>query len=457
MPAQVAMLLLRSSGLPRLSYLCRTVSPDLLLKAAQHFDAMVIDTFLIVCGLAGNLTPATWNQIRLPISKGGMGLHSFVSLSPAAFVASAAQARPELSRILLTRYSRESGVASAAQECFMAPVNHALRLLQHNLPHTERPILPHPDRADTWTDLPNQQFLQRRLTKQLQVGTAHRLHAASDVSDCARVLSASQHAASAWLALVPSEPELHLATSTFQFAVRHRLGLPPANLADMPSVDCFCGEADFKDDPSHLHACPLLRRTAVNARHNGIVQALASLARNELGLHVSIEPSWYDAKGGQDRPDAVITTHARSWLVDVSVVHSSAASYLSRFHTHLRPRAAAAQREKEKHGKYDGMADANGPGMTMVPFVLESFGAVGEEASAFIHTLAHLSGDAAAFTRHAFDCLSVALQRGNARISKEGLVRIRAGAARRNPLLHSHVAPAFGAEDQTDCFSAVDF
>ena len=83
MPAQTAMLLLRLSGLPRLSYLSRVVPPSLLLSAARDFDSLVINAAIIISSLPD--TNKTRKTLTQPMRFGGLGLRSHVFCSSFAF------------------------------------------------------------------------------------------------------------------------------------------------------------------------------------------------------------------------------------------------------------------------------------------------------------------------------------------------------------------------------------
>jgi hypothetical protein len=69
MPVQAAMLLLRVSGIPRLTYLTRVIPPAIIREACENFDAMIMRTVADKCHLPD---PATNTNVRrhitLPLS-----------------------------------------------------------------------------------------------------------------------------------------------------------------------------------------------------------------------------------------------------------------------------------------------------------------------------------------------------------------------------------------------------
>jgi hypothetical protein len=127
-------------------------------------------------------------------------------------------------------------------------------------------------------------------------------------------------------------------------------------------------------------------------------------------------------------PDLVVTGAGLCAFVDVAVSHPSAPSYAQRASN--RYAFAADLRATDKHKKYDANCDRKG--MKMVPFSIESYGVLHEEAAEFLTDLA-MNADVAvrsALLQHALISLSFALQRGNAIISIKGLSLLRLRTAR---------------------------
>ena len=69
--------------------------------------------------------------------------------------------------------------------------------------------------------------------------------------------------------------------------------------------------------------------------------------------------------------------------------------------------------------------------MIFVPFVLESLGALGKEAAAFLRDLSKETVEPHQFYIYALRRIAVALQRGNAQVQRHGQVLIRRSATRR--------------------------
>ena len=106
-------------------------------------------------------------------------------------------------------------------------------------------------------------------------------------------------------------------------------------------------------------------------------------------------------------------------MIDVSVIYPAAKSHARTLP--VEQGAAAAKREKEKIEKYERIATRNG--YIFVPFVFESYGALGSHADKFIRDLSHSSNStrAGSQTQYFKQRLIIALYRGNAKVAREGL------------------------------------
>lgn len=113
-------------------------------------------------------------------------------------------------------------------------------------------------------------------------------------------------------------------------------------------------------------------------------------------------------------------------MIDVTVAYPAASSYVKHRRTDIRPLSAALMRENQKTNKYDSLAFRNG--FVFVPFVLESFGAIGKEAKEFIGIIAKRSEESNQFYAYCLRRLSITLQKGNAIMQSKGMPRIAVSA-----------------------------
>jgi len=91
-----------------------------------------------------------------------------------------------------------------------------------------------------------------------------------------------------------------------------------------------------------------------------------------------------------------------------------------------------------KHRKYDAIAAANH--YKMLPFVLESYGGIGQEAARTLQFLAAAAAQPKSFLRHAQQSLSVCLQKGNAQVALLGQAALH---LRRQQLAQRNLFPTY--------------
>jgi len=244
------------------------------------------------------------------------------------------------------------------------------------------------------------------------------------------------------------------------------LSSPAASLSHAPSQSivpyelladqrCYCAfRSAFATDPDHFHSCAKFKRSVLTMRHDNIVQVLQDLAVS-VGFNTVREPN------SHVRPDAIaqlpassieynhhadllLLKHGLKIYVDVTITRptndstvkvsaKTGASTIPLFST----RAAASG----KHVKYDEIARVNE--YSMVPFVMESYGGIGEEASKLLRTMSVHSVEYSPsdFLLHAHKRLSVALQSSNADVAQLAMQHFH---------LHQHAANKISYEAKRD-------
>ena len=260
----------------------------------------------------------------------------------------------------------------------------------------------------------------------------------------------------AWLTALPlsSQPGYRMRDEQFRLAVRHRLGQLPFD--DIRSEVCTgCGRRNIDaplllDDPDHAHSCGMQHGRSVKQRHDALKQVLAELARS-CGYHVEVEPQFptivemrLDESSGRItqhidrtnlRGDLLFVRNNVRQLIDVTVVRPTTLTLLGHGSTtggsHIVPLVAASAAEKTKHDKYDTACARHG--WKLVPFAMESLGAVGSEATRLLASMSSHSTDKSpdAFLQHAHRMLSIALQTGNATVSSQGTADLLMHSIRR--------------------------
>jgi hypothetical protein len=324
--------------------------------------------------------------------------------------------------------------------------------------------------------------LQHRLTYAMEDVQWRRLYHSCGRYQQALLISLTQNpSTSVWLTTPPleSEPGYSMSDLAYRLACRHRLGLLPFD--DLRSKACVtCARRNIETptllaDPDHAHSCTLQEGTSVKFRHDTSKMVVAGLSRS-CGGHVIVEPQFpprlvTELDGATGRPntvarppigihgDLLIVHNNTCQLIDFTVARPTQMTLLrgnvtDAGKTFTQPLIAAAAAEKRKHGTYD--AECAVHGWKLVPFVMESTGALGTEALQLLERMsAHCTDRSPSdFLLHAHRMLSVALQSGNAHVASQGaagilLCKYSAGSDGRGPGVHQRGRLARAAADWT--------
>ena len=400
----------------------------------QQFDEHVIRVATLKFGIPSHAVTDVVSKItQLPIRDGGLGLRSQRASAPVAFLSSLAQAAPDILRI-----KAQVGPTPQLDACIVEAYECIVETGYFTRSRREDAVQLPPEPGDFLQHFQEgATHLRHLLLADIEAAQAARLYQEADGVTRARMLSSAGYGAGAWLTAVPTETALTMSDESYQLAWRLRLGIPPYD--DLPercgSKDCL---ASLRTDAYHYLSCVYVRRTAVTTRHDHLVRLFASMAR-EAGAFAIVEPSFDGA-----RPDGEIcwaTWSTRRDLVDVSVIHPTAASYVRAAQTQL---GAAKVRETQKKTRYADLAESSH--CNLVPLVFETYGALSQCCQDFVAQLntAFLSAPGAEDLRDQrsviLQRLSVALQSGNARVLAEGRQRSLAAHPPRM-LRHPHVRP----------------
>jgi hypothetical protein len=175
---------------------------------------------------------------------------------------------------------------------------------------------------------------------------------------------------------------------------------------------------------------------SVSRRHHSLVQAVAALAKS-VGYHATIEPSFpvqittttdpvtnqltYTKYQSHKRGDILLIRGNQALLLDISVTRPTCTTNMTLTQTKdvtTQPGAATSTVEQRKHAHYDEECKTHG--WKLIPFVFETYGGLGKEATKFLLDMTELADSPLVFLQHARNILSVALQCGNANIAFTG-------------------------------------
>jgi hypothetical protein len=262
-----------------------------------------------------------------------------------------------------------------------------------------------------------------------------------DISSRARLISASQTNASAWLIATPNtcNPALELTDREFIFATRHRLGLPISNALPTHCPICDNG-INLAEQPSHFGVCKSMISRSVTARHHHLTRLTSSLFRRLGAFYVKEEP--YDFQSRQHtRPDVVAYFPMLKMATDISLTDPTARSHVQ--HAARAPLHAATTREKEKIRKHQ--RGSNNENLTFFPCVYETFGPPGRATSALWKQL-HLQ----ATSNRVPECptltninqeISINIIKGQAMIAEEYIANVTCYEDTGTSLLHHTSTP----------------
>jgi ribonuclease HI len=423
MPAQIAILLLRLSGVPRLTYLTRVTPPIVIREAAERFDELVVTTAAAKVGLPDPRCDSNTHLIlTLPLRLDGIGLRPHTRSSPCAYWASmAACARSildsrsvEVAQNQLRTTDTFFHLSDTHTILCAAGVDPSDKTHRHALPATL---------DDFWSLYAGEADVKPHLQGHLTtaVDNAYYLRNPTLLPITASAPSSSDIAASdappdtahVWLTAIPNSHDTNINSQHFCSALRHRYNLPAA---DRLPPTCKCG---LNLTPAHFHSCILNRRAGVLMRHDNILRTIMAHARR-AGIVVRREPPVRDAKGNRTIPDFQMLTHVGPVHVDVSICSTYATTNLNR-------RNPIHSREQSKSTKYDATcADNNSE---FIPCVLDSVGRMGNGCRRVIDLIVtqhHVNGlpPDPQLRNTIIEAISVQLQVGNAMVDASALTQL---------------------------------
>ena len=379
-PSILALNLTKVNLLPVPSYLLRAMPFRICAAPVSALAAQHERTLMSRQGIPTPLSPPAQISFSQPGRNGGIGVRSVEVLAPAAKWSAAAAAAMDVQHF----------VDADTPLPFVLDRNRCHTELVTGGVMTRNSYHPPPPLADddhdvkhkpAYYDLPLDPLLihihyggetrlkqlQRSLTAQVEDFI---LQAFFDGAACNQVdtirLHACQKSKGRWISSCYS---YLLRDRHVNVAIRLWLGLDP--LPNVHLSTCPLCQADMKNDQWHALSCVKLRRKAVTTRHDSVGQLLCRYARSN-GALARIEPK----DEASLVPDGEIILPTSTILFDVSGLHPVALSY--RRSNELKAGASILTRQKAKNDKY--LSYATNLGAKFVPFVLDTFGWLGEPA-----------------------------------------------------------------------------
>ena len=386
--------LLRSClALPKIVYLLRSTDTTSLSPLLQDFDSITREGLSRILG--GAVSDLSWEQAKIPVSMGGLGLRAASDQGGAAYAASVTSSQP-LCRTLLQVEDED-------------PINLSLDLLtslstlmgEETVLGRESLVGVNQRAISTKIDLQNKQLLFQHA----QGGGVER--------DIARLnsLGIQNSHAGDWLNVVPN-PGLGLLMQSAEFvvALRYRLGHP------VYSVEGPCPACGRHSDMLGNHALNCAWQGERIARHNRLRDTLHSTAA-AAALAPTKEGRFLLPGQGGKPADVLIPLWAggKDAALDVTVINPLQDAEVHGAAT--TPGHALNTAHKRKLDK--SWEACHRQGIEFVPIAVESLGAWHKTAVAEIvklgSALARQTGDEESTTvQRLFQQLSLSLMRGNA-------------------------------------------
>ena len=329
---------------------------------------------------------ATWSQAVLPVARGGLGVRLASDIALPAFLSSVAGSAHLALQILPQRLHKSAGIDDDLYKAAISKWQ-----TRCGTPPPEPP--PNAEAQKAW-DGPMVNASVERL-----------MLAATTQAGLARLTAAASPHAGAFLNAIPcSSVGTRLDDSSLRIAVALRLGAPIC----APHT-CICGAAV---DASGTHGLSCRKSAGRHARHSA-VNEIIKRALASADVPSRLEPSSLSRTDGK-RPDGLTTApwrEGRCLVWDFTCPDTLAASHLDR--AVAGPGAVATEAESRKREKYVALSAS----YYFVPIAIETLGALGEDAAAFMKDLGRRVGAATREPRSSaflMQRLSVAIQRGNA-------------------------------------------
>ena len=433
--AQIAVGILRSAMNNKLGYLMRALAPRHTRVACQMFDAHVQDTFCRIHRIDSIKEGAEEGFLCLPKSLGGINIAKSTDLNTAAYFSQAVSAAPHIKAPSNMCDDNEAIPAFIADReaayRYLVDVHHiptCSSLLNEEGDLAPGAILPTQgllrNLAEFYNGVDTKRFrLQSLISRRIAKARLQCILDSADSEVVAGFLSRMSKDASNWAFLTPKTHHTSLSNSDWIQTIKFHLNRLPDDLV----LKCACGKALSSSDPSsatHYRSCTLYKRRAVNVAHDDISSLCAEHAK-QIGLTAGFSKRPRGLKKNVTTDGWYIDVQGKRIDWDVTVSHLPATSYLK---DARKPGLITDRKEKSKLRKH--LQACRIRGVDFVPFALETHGGIGNSARSHIEALCQQAlavpynnvedGGVIKLKRRMLNELSVVIQRGNAKVMRQG-------------------------------------
>ena len=432
LPAQIAMLLLRSCGIPKLNYILRCASPATMRVYTEQFDNQIIETAASILGLTpmeiqSTDTPSNTRQkLQAPLKHGGWGLTPTTLKSPIAYLASLALTAAQRPTAAFQPYSQQTSqqhppAILSTDTRLHQDLTDSVRLINEYLKSGRRQL--QFTATDFFPYLRSHPLLASALQQNLiEMAQSAQLHAvlsfvmqntSENKNDIAHLNCTMAPHAADWKTVVPTCDSLSLSTSYYQIAARLNLGLTPSFY--LPSSCRLCNpesNSRLSTDPYHYLSCSSVKPREITQRHNSILRVLQRFFEY-AGANTTIEPTSLGIN--RIRPDLQVILPGHHYLLDVCVTHPLCPSHISAAAN--RTLGATFSAEQAKSDKYRQLAI--NLQAEFIPFVIETLGGITKKGEKVLDNIILACSEyqslwsPAELRKELLGAIAVAVQRGN--------------------------------------------
>ena len=407
--------LLRATlALPKLIYVLRTVDPNPHSRLWEHYDSITRNSLGRIMG-GTPITDLIWEQAKMKVGDGGLGLRSALDHSIAAYTASVCNTWELVSALMGIGIGvREEGegeeVAVADEEDLGE--ERMEQELGEELMFKLCEAMGRPRDEVTWEEL--QGLNQHAISVFIDARNTHlmvtKMDRVGEVRDRARIRALQQPNAGAWLCGIPNpKTGAHMCSQEFLLCLQYRMG---ARIYQEGTV-CYGCKKEMDVYGEHAINCGYGRGRV--GRHNAVRDIVVDVARS-ANLSPRVEEGGI-IEGTQQRPADVTLPGfpiGRDTLIDVTIVNP-----LQRNSVEEAAHTAGVAMKKMKESKRRAYLRGLKSHQIFKPVAFETLGAWDEEAVALLKritsSLARNQGkDEAETNRFLVQRVAIAIQRGNA-------------------------------------------
>jgi len=444
LPIQHAMLILRQCAVPQLNYVMRCVPPPCIADEAAQFDEMTIRTALDKLTITEQeRTPEQTRILQAKLNRGGFGLTSAVSTSPAAYLGSLAAIADVKVFAPYTSVTTPLPTNTLLHHCIdvsMKQVTDATPSSAKDLPSSPSLFFHHFTNQSTAISSSLQSTLSLQAhqhSHDASLTSARMMKKQDGGMKLAHVLAYSAPQASQWKTAVPTTGLTTLTDRQFILSARLNLGLSPFDPVQMRAIGPDCpscpkskdekkdnGKNAIADNPWHFLFCKREQGASGEStqRHHAVADALYHTVMT-IGGRAVREPTHLESNSGK-RPDLQIIFEGHHIITDIVISHPITTNYCAS-RSGLSGQAGVARRmESRKTTKY--MALTERQNADFYAFGAESCGGLGPRALALLKQLSQVGEAHLAMwpqhqiVQHMLSSVAVAIQRGNALIVLSG-------------------------------------